>query len=447
MEFGADLEKVRFAGRALLALIEASFEPSLLRTSTGASAFGAAEPSTETVHELGARDPDLLHPVKAPEAFPAGGRLLVVDDDAANRDVLSRRLERQGYAVESADSGQKALDMLRDETFDLVLLDIMMPEMDGYEVLQRLKADDRLCHMPVIVVSALTDLDSAARCVEIGADEYLPKPFNPILLQARVRTCLEKKLARDREMVLFDQLKQNYKRLQELEKLRDDLTHMIIHDMRTPLTSVIAGMQTLDLVGDLNAAQTEMMGVAVSGGENLLSMINDLLDVEKLEAGAMSLDYTLLSPFQVAAAALGQVAALAASKQLVLESSVDAGLPMLRGDENKLRRVLVNLIGNAIKFTPSGGTVTVAARHCAGPELLEFTVSDTGEGIPPEAFGQIFEKFGQVKSRQGGRTLSTGIGLAFCRLAVEAHGGRISVESVPGEGSTFRFCIPLQPPG
>ena len=130
------------------------------------------------------------------------GFVLVVDDIEENRDVLSRRLKRQGYAVATTENGREALEKLRSGTFDLVLLDIMMPEMDGYEVLQRLKADEALRHIPVIMISALSELDSVVRCIGMGAEDYLPKPFNPTLLKARIGACLEKKRARDREQEL-----------------------------------------------------------------------------------------------------------------------------------------------------------------------------------------------------------------------------------------------------
>ena len=255
----------------------------------------------------------------------------------------------------------------------------------------------------------------------------------------------ERRRVHDLETRFTSELQESYRRLQELEKLRDDLTHMIIHDLRTPLTSVIAGMQTLDIVGDLNPDQHEMMGIAVAGGQTLLGMINDLLDVEKLESGTLQLDYAALSAGDLVASAVAQVAALAQGQGLQLVQHVEPALPPLRGDEGKLRRTLVNLLGNALKFTPRGGTVTVGARAGQEPQSVLFWVSDTGEGIPAESFECIFEKFGQVQSRQGGRLMSTGLGLTFCKLAVEAHGGHITVESAPGQGSTFRFTISHSP--
>jgi len=197
--FVADLRATHTAGQQLLTLITDHFYPSL-------------EGGTSTVEEamdedVGEHDPSsLIHPASDPATGGAGGFVLVVDDIEANRDVLSRRLKRQGHTVATAEHGRQALERLRTDNFDVVLLDIMMPEMDGYEVLRRLKGDDALRHIPVIMISALNELDSVVRCIEMGAEDYLPKPFNPTLLKARLGACLEKKRARDRETHLFAQL-------------------------------------------------------------------------------------------------------------------------------------------------------------------------------------------------------------------------------------------------
>jgi len=437
--FEHDLGKVCAASQRLLGLINDNFESIAAPSPT-------PEPPTRLAPEHRvAESPETSKVANSPE-----GHLLVVDDNEGNRDVLSRRLARQGYSVASAVNGQNALDMLNEGSFDVVLLDIMMPELDGYEVLKRIKADDRLRHIPVIMISAFSELDSVARCIDMGAEDYLPKPFNPTILRARVGACFEKKRSRDREVQLFEELQKNYQRLQHLETLRDDLTNMIIHDLRTPLTSVIAAVQTFNVVGPVNEAQGEMMEIAVSAGETLLGMINSLLDVEKLEAGEMQLDYAPILLTELASAAIGQVAPLAKEKGLILIQEVSESLPWLEGDENKLRRTLVNLLGNAIKFTPSQGSIKLEIRNSEEEGFVQFSVRDTGEGIPAEAFGRIFEKFGQVSSRRGGRQMSTGLGLTFCKLAVEAHGGHIGVESTPGEGSNFHFTIPVaqavQPP-
>ena len=198
-DFVPDLQKTHAAGQQLRALIDDHFHPT----------HKPATPSArETINEEVAEIPPSAFrlPPFNPASGAAQGFVLVVDDIAANRDVLSRRLERQGYTTATAENGRQALERLRADNFDLVLLDIMMPEMDGYEVLQHLKADEALRHIPVIMISALSELDSVVRCIELGAEDYLPKPFNPTLLKARIGACLEKKRARDRETHLFAEL-------------------------------------------------------------------------------------------------------------------------------------------------------------------------------------------------------------------------------------------------
>lgn len=432
--FLSDLDKVHGAGLRLLQIINDNFD-SVATTSEHVGTTVTHSPPMPVGREA-----------LGQEAIKGIAQLLIVDDEEGNRDVLERLLQKQGYEVSKAQNGQSALDMLNQQSYDLVLLDIMMPQIDGYEVLRHIKLDEQLRHIPVIMISALSELESVARCISLGADDYLTKPFNSTLLKARISASLKKKRSHDREQLLFEQLQENYERLKELEGHRDDLTHMIIHDLRTPLTSVSAAIQTMELVGEVNPDQHEIIEIAITGANELLATINSLLDVEKLESGAMDLDYVLLSLPIVIASAVAQVAPLAEAKGLNFVQEVSIDLPWLRADENKLQRVLVNLFGNAIKFTPSGGTVTLHARMSEENQWVEFAVEDTGEGIPAEEFERVFEKFGQVDAAQNGHTLGTGLGLTFCKLAVEAHGGHIELKSTPGVGSTFSFTIPLESP-
>lgn len=416
-----DLGRIAAAGHRLLALLDGNF---------------TTQPERAALH-LADDDPSPSPQGVLQDPNVAPGLLLVVDDDAANRDVLSRRLTQQGHEVVTASNGSETLRLMHEHAFDAVLLDIMMPDMDGYELLGHIKRDERLQHIPVIMVSALSEVQSVVRCIDAGAEDYLTKPFNPVLLRARIGASLEKKRGRDRETALYDQLQQNYTRLQELEKLRDDMRNMIVHDLRTPLTALIIGMEMVVTEGPLNDSQTEMMSIATEGGTTLLGMINDLLDVEKMEAGKTQLHYEPLSPSTLVAAAVNHVATLAEAERTTIVSDVPADLASFPGDASQLTRTLVNLLANAIRFTKAG-TVTIAAAQ--QQETIRFTIRDTGSGIPAEAFGRIFEKFGQVDRRS---KVGTGLGLAFCKLAVEAHGGRIAVESTPGAGSTFSFTIPL----
>ena len=208
-EYVPSLQKIRGAGYQLLAIITESFQAVGKHKEPGD--MTDAQPAMEFSGD-GA--------IGEMAAVVGHGSLLVVDDTEENRDVLARRLESQGYTVTVAVNGRQALEILQVNEFDLVLLDIMMPEVNGYEVLQRVKADPRLKHIPVIMISALSELDSVARCIELGAEDYLPKPFNGTLLKARIGSCLEKKRAHDSERKLFQELQLNYEKLQALEKNR-----------------------------------------------------------------------------------------------------------------------------------------------------------------------------------------------------------------------------------
>ena len=239
---------------------------------------------------------------------------------------------------------------------------------------------------------------------------------------------------------LYDEVQENYRKLKDLEQLRDSLVHMVVHDLRTPLTSLLTGLQSVSALGSLNPEQDELLSISVEGGRTLLDMINELLDVSKMEEGSFVLERSPIDVSMLAEHARSQVAVLAENKRLTLTIDLAPDLPSIQADEDKIRRLLVNLLGNAIKFTPESGAVALRASHDGAG--IHISVTDTGEGIPPESFEKIFEKFGQVENRQAGRKMSTGLGLTFCKMVAEAHGGKIWVESELGHGSTFHVVLP-----
>lgn len=356
------------------------------------------------------------------------------------RMMLTHLLTASGHSVTAKESGEPALELLRTEPHDLVLLDVRMPGLDGYEVLERMMGDETLQHIPVVMISTVNDMESVVRCIEKGATDYLPKPFEPSLLHARIKNTLEKKHSRDREMRHLEELKENYRRLEELEKMRDSLTRMIVHDMRTPLTSMLTGVQTLEAMKDDDPDRREVFGLAVEGGQVLLGMINDLLDISKMEDGSFKLERQEVKIPDLMTHGIRQIESLADQKALKVVLDLQPNLPAVRADGDKLLRTIVNLLSNAIKFTPEGGTISALASRAS--QGTYFAVRDTGEGVPKEYFDRIFEKFGQVETRKSGRKMSTGLGLTFCKMVVEAHGGRIWLESEMGKGSTFQFVLP-----
>ncbi len=375
------------------------------------------------------------------------GHILIVDDDRMQRMLLTRTLQQQGHSVEAVESGEEALQKLKLSSFDAVLCDITMPEMDGFQVLEAIMSDSQLRDIPVIMVSGFGEMAGIVACIEMGAADYLHKPADPALLRARVESCLAKKRWQEQEVALRRESENRYEQLQELEKLRDSLTSMIVHDLRTPLTSFLTGLQSIEFLGDLNDDQKEILEISSNGGEILLRMINDLLDISKMESGALVLEIQKIAASELAAHSIQNIEALAKSKEVQLVTHIAPDLPDFCGDADKLGRTLVNLMGNAVKFTPQGGTITLSIGFEPRPERTDavvLSVADSGEGIPSEAFERIFEKFGQVEGRRGGRKMSTGLGLTFCKMVVEAHGGRIWIESEIGRGSNFLFAIPCQ---
>lgn len=373
----------------------------------------------------------------------AAPSLLIVDDTPANLQVLAAMLKDQGFTVRPVPSGELALRAAESEPPDLILLDIMMPEMNGYEVCERLKANDSLRDIPVIFISALSDTSDKVKAFEVGGLDYVTKPFQFDEVRARVGAHLKLRRLQVEAAEHHRQLEQSYEQLRELEDLRDSLMHMIVHDLRTPLTSIITGLETMETLGDLDDLQQELLTVSIEGGHTLLGMINDLLDINKMESGQMELERGPVDAGALAQRCVNQVATLAHEKGLELGVEIAEPLPVLQADEEKLRRTLVNLLGNAIKFT-SRGSVMLSVQHNPEDNTLCFAVRDTGEGIPREAFERIFEKFGQVETRKAGRKMSTGLGLTFCKMVAEAHAGRIWVESELGVGSVFSLALPLE---
>lgn len=443
-----EVEKIRTAAERLQGLLQdlTHFAQGDLHAAAGGAAVPPVLPPTAPfVAANGETDPELvretLRSLPGPAKPANGGHILVVDDNIENRDILVQRLTREGHRVTTAADGIEALDRLRHESFDLVLLDVMMPRLNGVQVLQQMKADATWRHLPVVMISALDEENSIAGCLEAGADDYLAKPFDPAILRARVTACLERKRLRDGEVALREQLEENYQRLREAESLRDSLTDMVVHDLRTPLTSFMGGLRLIPALGEINPMQKQTLDIAVRGGETLLGMINDLLDVSKTEAGALKLNTDELDTADLIQSALDNVSDLVRAENQTLIPEIE--VIHFQGDAEKLRRTLVNLLGNAAKFTPRGGIITVRAAMKGG--FIQFEIEDTGPGIPAEMFDTIFEKFGQAdtRSRSHGQKFSTGLGLTFCKLVVEAHGGRIWVESVVGQGSNFLFTVPV----
>jgi signal transduction histidine kinase len=334
-------------------------------------------------------------------------------------------LKERGYMPRTVSSGERALEAARLIPPDLILLDVSMPVMDGFEVCERMKADPDLKEIPILFISALTDTMVKVKAFRVGGDDYITKPFRFEEVEARVRTQLE--LRRQRR-----ELQTSYEQLRKLEGLRDNLTHMVVHDMRSLVMAIVL---PLELAVSSEENRVSYIEKAQKATSRLSEMMLLMIDVSRLESGRMPVRTRTCELGEIARSVLDDLTPIAGNRQLTLSAKEPVNAAC---DADLVRRILENLVNNAFKFTPSGGIVEVAVACINGSARV--TVRDNGCGISPENHDKIFEKFEQVQGER--QQLGTGLGLAFCKLAVTAQGGAIGVESELGQGCTFWFTVP-----
>ncbi|HWB57919.1 MAG TPA: hybrid sensor histidine kinase/response regulator [Chthoniobacteraceae bacterium] len=364
--------------------------------------------------------------------------ILVVDDTPANLQLLTGMLKDCGYKVRAALNGELALQTARHSPPDLILLDITMPGLSGYDVATELKRDEALQKIPIIFISALTEPLDKVRAFIVGGVDYVTKPFHFEEVAARVATHLKISRLQCGIERSNENLRQTNDELRRLQELRDSLVHMIIHDMNSPLGAMIGFVGLCKSSGNIPPEIANYLGHAHSAATRLGEMVRSMLDISKMEAGQLKLHRTDCDLAEIVREIFAQFEPLRKNRRF--EVDAPAQPLILSIDRDLITRVLQNLIGNALKYAPDGTAVRVALQ--ATESAARVSVIDAGSGIPPEYHGRIFEKFGQVE--KSGPRVGTGLGLTFCRLAIEAHGGRIGVDSEVGKGSTFWFEIPHQ---
>jgi signal transduction histidine kinase len=356
-------------------------------------------------------------------------KILVVDDSPDNVYLIKNILEGEGYVVDTAENGLTALKKITESKFDLVLLDLMMPDMDGYEVTLHIRANKELQFMPILIITA-HNTPNVAHGLDLGADDFIRKPVTVDELLARVRSLLR--------------LKHSIDERDEIARQREDFVSRLTHDLRTPL---VAAERTLEFLqegalGELSPQVLEIIGIMGRSNTNLLAMVNTLLEVYRFDAGRKILVFQPVILSQLLEEVAGELAPLAQSKGLEIQFdfSVQNQASKILGDRLELHRLFTNLLGNAIKFTDKG-TVTLRLKIIAAKKssiMIEF--ADTGVGISAEEQINLFERF-----RQGShKRMGSGLGLYLSRRIVEAHQGKIQVRSELGKGSKFIISLPIE---
>jgi signal transduction histidine kinase len=357
-------------------------------------------------------------------------RILAVDDTPDNLILVQTILEAEGYEIELVVDGITALQQIQQSPPDLILLDVMMPMMDGYEVTRRIRRNTTLPYIPILLITAHTE-SSVVEGLDAGADDFIRKPFDTDELLARVRSLLRLKQSLDAQAAMTRQ--------------REDFVSRLTHDLRTPLVAAdrMLNLFLQEIFCQISPEMKQAIAAMIRSNKNLLEMVNTLLEVSRFEAGKKNMSWERSNLQEIIQEVVQELSPLADEKGVDLNvdshqldgQGKNAGIVM--GDRLELRRVVSNLIGNAIKFTDTGSIDVLISEIKTNVEIV---VKDTGYGITPEDQTTIFERFRQSKDKRSG----SGLGLHLSRRIVETHGGDIKVSSELGKGSTFTVTLPKQ---
>ncbi len=352
-------------------------------------------------------------------------RVLVIDDEETARISCQRVLSREGIEVELAASGREGLDLVMSRRPDLVLVDLTVPEMDGVEVVRRIYQFDP--SIVTIIITGYASIESAVAVMKEGAYDYLPKPFTPDELVIVVRRGLEKRRLDQESRALRE----------EKEALERNFITMVTHQLRSPLSAILQYFEVLlgNIGGELTDIQREMLERAQERLQGLLQLINDWLDMSRLQEGEIVKRMRPVALADPIRAALVGLEDLGRKRGIRVVSEVDANLPKVRGDADSLREVFSNLIANAINYNRDHGEVRIRAREEGDHVVVD--VSDTGLGIDSREIPFIFDQFYRGKGKEIREREGTGLGLAIAHKIIRAHGGKISVNSQLGVGTTF----------
>jgi signal transduction histidine kinase len=370
--------------------------------------------------------------------------ILVVDDAPANLQLLFGMLKDRGYRIRPVASGRLALQVAMAQPPDLVLLDVNMPEMNGYEVCRRLKADPALRAVPVIFISALSEPFDKLEAFSAGGVDYITKPFHLDEVRVRIETHVALRRLQARLEAQNRTIESANERLRQLEEVRKVLSVAIVHDLKSPLAALLGNMQFLLRLAEVKGEVREVLGDMLASADGMHRMILNLLDVASMQDVELvpRRRRVRVGSLLDEARATTQLQTRMTGHTLVIEADAEHEADV---DPDLVLRVVENLIDNSLKYAPRGTPVRLSVKR-AERGGVSLRVEDEGPGIPFDQRERIFERYARLdRDLHAHGRVSRGFGLAFCRMAVEAHGGRLWVEDGEHGGSTFRSEIPGPP--
>ena len=373
----------------------------------------------------------------------AGASILVVDDDPVVRSLMRATLERDGFVVIEAGDGVEGCRLYEEHRPDLLLVDLMMPHMDGYDLCRVLRSRPESVYVPIVVATSLDDLPSIARAYDAGATDFIPKPLNWLVLNHRVRYILRASRA-------LEEVRRNQERLiaakeaaEAANRAKSEFLANMSHELRTPLNAIIgfSGMMSDRMFGPLGEKYVEYANIIGDSGRHLLAIITDILDVAKADAERLLLAEERVEIGEVVELSSKIVEDMARRAQIEFISEVAKPLPPMMADPAKLTQILVNLLSNAVKFTPPGGKVRLKVERRVHRGIT-FRVEDTGIGMSAEQIPIAMAPFGQISNSMTRQHDGVGLGLPLTKRLVELHGGTIEIDSEPGKGTIASVYLP-----
>ncbi len=377
-------------------------------------------------------------------------KILVVDDEKEIRDFLSKALTIiGGYKVDVAIDGEEALKKIENDKFDLILTDLKMPKIDGLQLIK--EVSQKRPEILMVLMTGHGTIDSAIEAMKEGASDYITKPLNIDEMILRLKKVLEEKQRFLRMKDYIEQLEKANKELKRIDQVKSEFVSIASHELRTPLASIKNAIQLMlkGKTGEINEAQNKFLTMADRNINRLTNILNNLLDLSRIESGRINMKFQNVQLKNLIELTVTSMKPQADEKSINIELDIPQSLPDVYGDPEKIEQILVNLLGNAIKFTPVGGSIQISAKPYykeGDPDhgrMVSISIKDTGPGIPKEHLDAIFEKFHQVEDSMHRTTGGTGLGLAITKGLVEAHYGKIWVESELGKGSIFTFTLPI----